>query len=174
MPSVAIGPGPPRRWVAMAILLVAVVALGALVVGASPPLVEQPAEFSHRLHSGEVGIDCQFCHAYARRSTVAGLPSLQTCRGCHLQVKPESELVAPIFEAWERQDPIAWLQVHDLPEYVRFDHSAHVGAGVDCATCHGDVRAMETAQRAVDHTMGFCVDCHSRNEAPLDCLTCHY
>ncbi len=160
----------------MAALAVTVVATGVgafLAFGSETP-IEQPASFSHRIHAGQVGLDCQFCHTSARRSTVAGLPPLTTCRGCHLEVKPDSDLVAPIHAAWDQQEPIEWMQVHDLPEYVRFDHSAHVNRDVDCSTCHGDVKSMETAQREVTHSMGFCVQCHADNDAPLDCTACHY
>lgn len=162
-----------RLVVALAVAVTAVGVGAVLALGTEDP-VEQPASFSHRIHADQVGLDCQFCHTSARRSTVAGLPPLATCRGCHLVVKPDSELVAPIHAAWERQEPIEWMQVHDLPEYARFDHSAHVSRGVDCSTCHGDVKSMETAQREVTHSMGFCVECHSNNDAPLDCTTCHY
>lgn len=162
-----------RLVVALAVLATAAGGVAVLVFGDATP-IEQPMSFSHRIHTGQVGLDCQFCHTSARRSTVAGLPPLTTCRGCHLEVKPDSELVAPIHAAWERQEPIEWMQVHDLPEYARFDHSAHVNRGVECSTCHGDVKSMETAQREVTHSMGFCVQCHADNAAPLDCTTCHY
>ncbi len=162
------------RLVAALAVLVTAAGVGAVLAFGDAPPIEQPMSFSHRIHVGQVGLDCQFCHTSARRSTVAGLPPLTTCRGCHLEVRPDSELVAPIHAAWEQQKPIEWMQVHDLPEYVRFDHSAHVNRGVDCSTCHGDVASMETAQREVTHSMGFCVQCHSDNAAPLDCTTCHY
>lgn len=163
-----------RLPLVVAAALVAVAALAWTGLSASSGPVEQPVAFSHRVHAGEVGLDCQFCHAYARRSTVAGLPALETCRGCHLVVKPDGSAVQPILDAWERREPIEWNQVYDLAEFVRFDHGAHVGAGVDCSTCHGEVIRMEGAERSVDHSMGFCVDCHARNEASTDCLVCHH
>lgn len=166
--------GLPRAAWGLGVLAVLTLAALAWVLAGSDAPIAQPVVFSHRVHAAEVGIDCQFCHAYARRSSFAGLPAVATCRGCHLVVKPESEAVQPIHQAWERQEPIEWMQVHDVAEFVRFDHSAHISRGVQCATCHGDVAAMETAQRRVSHTMGFCLDCHQRNEAPTDCLTCHH
>jgi len=175
-PSVSQMPGglvSVRLVVGLAVLVVAA-GVGAVIALGSPAPIEQPMSFSHQIHAGQIGLDCQFCHTSARRSTVAGLPPLTTCRGCHLEVKPDSELVAPIHAAWERQEAIEWMQVHDLPEYARFDHSAHINRGVDCSTCHGDVASMETAQREVTHSMGFCVQCHTENDAPLDCTTCHY
>lgn len=134
----------------------------------------QPIAFSHRAHVTQVGIDCQLCHAYARRGPVAGIPSVARCTGCHRVVLPDRPEVAKILAYEERDEPIPWIRVHDLPDYVRFTHTRHVGAGLGCATCHGDVGRMEAAEQVSPLTMGWCVSCHKQSNASIDCLTCHY
>ncbi len=134
----------------------------------------QPIAFSHAHHVAEVGIDCQFCHAYARRGPVAGIPSVQRCAGCHRVVLSERPEILEVLEYWENEEPIPWVRVHDLPDHVRFTHKAHVRAGVGCETCHGDVAAMEAAVQVESLRMGWCVDCHQERGATRDCLACHY
>ena len=134
----------------------------------------QPIAFSHAHHVAEVGLDCQFCHAYARRGPVAGIPSVQRCAGCHRVVLSERPEILEVLEYWENEEPIPWVRVHDLPDHVRFTHKAHVRAGVGCETCHGDVAAMEAAVQVESLGMGWCVDCHQERGATRDCLACHY
>lgn len=134
----------------------------------------QPIAFSHARHVVRAGIDCQFCHAYARRGPVAGIPSVERCAGCHRTILNERPEIERVLGYWERQEPIPWVRVHDLPDYVRFSHKAHVRAGVDCATCHGDVASMSIARQAESLSMGWCVDCHAEREASRDCVICHY
>ena len=122
----------------------------------------------------EIGIDCQFCHAYARRGPVAGIPSVQRCAGCHRVVLSEQPEILRVLEYWENEEPIPWVRVHDLPDHVRFTHKAHVRAGVGCETCHGDVAAMEAAVQVESLSMGWCVSCHEDRGATRDCLACHY
>lgn len=121
--------------------------------------LEQPIGFSHYLHAGQLSIDCQYCHFEARRSIHGGVPPLQTCMGCHSQVKTYSPEVQKIHEHWcgepsctvekdafglpvpgEAAEPIQWKKVHDLPDYVHFSHKRHVRGGVDCTECHGQVK----------------------------------
>lgn len=172
--------GPPSGRVRLGLgIVVGLVALllaggGVLLAMRPPPAPQQPIEFSHATHAGEFGIDCEYCHASARRSQVAGLPAVSTCAGCHKVVLPEAGEVQKIQAFLERQEPIPWLQVYDLPEYVRFTHAPHVRAGVECASCHGDVASMQRVHRVRDLTMGWCLDCHRRQAAPDDCLFCHY
>lgn len=145
--------------------------------GASAPAAApgaQPIDFSHARHVARAGIDCQFCHAYARRGPVAGVPSVERCVGCHRTILNEHPEIARVLDYWEREEPIPWIRVHDLPDYVRFSHKAHVRAGVDCATCHGDVAGMAVARQVESLSMGWCVDCHAEREASRDCLVCHY
>lgn len=134
----------------------------------------QPIDFSHAHHVAEIGIDCQFCHAYARRGPVAGIPSVQRCAGCHRVVLSEQPEILKVLEYWENEEPIPWVRVHDLPDHVRFTHKAHVRAGVACETCHGDVAAMEAAVQVESLSMGWCVSCHEDRGATRDCLACHY
>jgi hypothetical protein len=134
----------------------------------------QPIEFSHAHHVAEVGIDCQFCHAYARRGPVAGIPSVQRCAGCHQTVLSERPEIVKVLEYWDNKEPIPWVRVHDLPDYVRFSHKPHIRAGVNCADCHGDVASMEAAVQVESLSMGWCLDCHKEREASRDCLVCHY
>ena len=134
----------------------------------------QPIAFSHAHHVTEVGIDCQFCHAYARRGPVAGIPSVQRCAGCHRVVLSERPEILKVLEYWENEEPIPWVRVHDLPDHVRFTHKAHVRAGVACETCHGDVAEMEAAVQVESLGMGWCVSCHEDQGATRDCLACHY
>ena len=134
----------------------------------------QPIAFSHAHHVTEIGIDCQFCHAYARRGPVAGIPSVQRCAGCHRVVLSEQPEILKVLEYWENEEPIPWVRVHDLPDHVRFTHKAHVRAGVGCETCHGDMAAMEAAVQVESLSMGWCVSCHEDRGATRDCLACHY
>ena len=134
----------------------------------------QPIAFSHRVHAGTNAIPCQLCHTYARRGPVAGIPSLQRCVQCHQTVTPEEPEVVKLMAYWKDKKPIAWLRVHDLPDYVRFTHKPHVVAGVACQSCHGDVAKMESAVQIESLSMGWCLNCHKERHAPTDCLVCHY
>ena len=135
---------------------------------------DQPIAFSHRHHVTDIGIDCQLCHVYARRSPVAGIPSVEICAGCHRQVLPDSPEIQRVLEFWENEEPIPWVRIHDLPDHARFSHKRHVLGGVSCANCHGDVGQMDVVVRVESLSMGWCVTCHKEREAPLDCLACHY
>jgi len=141
---------------------------------------EQPIFFSHVIHAGSYQIACQYCHAGARRSSAAGVPSVERCMGCHkivaAQGNPE---VQKLHGYWERQEPIPWLRIFKVPEHAQFTHKPHVQAGVQCQTCHGRIEAMErvhaqTGQSIINDlknlagmpnqppklTMGWCVECH--------------
>ncbi len=133
-----------------------------------------PIAFSHETHVAAAGLDCQFCHAYARRGPVAGLPPLARCAGCHRNVLPDSPDVAQMLARFDAGEPLAWPRIHDLPDHVRFTHKRHVRAGVACSTCHGDVARMQLAVQTEPLTMGWCVSCHEARQAPIDCLTCHH
>ena len=134
----------------------------------------QPIAFSHRVHAQDHAIPCLYCHAYARRGPVAGLPSVQRCAGCHMTIAKDRPEVAKLMDYWDRGQPIPWERVHDLPDFVRFNHKRHVLAQVDCRECHGDVQRMEAAQQVKSLEMGFCLECHRRRSASTDCLTCHH
>lgn len=141
---------------------------------AVPAAPAVPVTFDHRVHVADNGLDCQLCHAYARRGPVAGLPPVARCAGCHRFVAAESPAVESLMARFEAGEPLAWTRVHHLPDYVRFTHKRHVRAGVGCRTCHGDVGAMRTVEQVAPLTMGWCVGCHEQRQAPDDCLICHY
>lgn len=133
-----------------------------------------PVAFSHETHVAAAGLDCQFCHAYARRGPVAGMPPLSRCAGCHRFVLPERPDIARLLARFEAGAPLAWRRVHDLPDHVRFTHKRHVQAGMACSACHGDVGRMRAVEQTAPLTMDWCVSCHEARQAPLGCITCHY
>ncbi len=180
---------------------------------------EQPIAFSHRLHSGDLQIQCLYCHTGADKSQHAGIPEASTCMNCHRFVTsswdavkieekkaeeekrefqlPVSEELKKLYaavgfnpetlqpDAGLQPRPIEWIRVHDLPDFVVFDHSRHVNAGVNCQQCHGAVETMEKVAQVEDLTMGWCVNCHrdvNHGELPdlqgrfasTSCVVCHY
>ena len=128
-----------------------------LQVGYAP---EQPVPYSHRLHAGEMELDCRYCHANVEQSHEAMVPPTQTCMGCHTQVHPDSQRLAPVRESFETGASVEWVRVHQIPDHVFFDHSVHLAAGVGCVTCHGRVDQMEVVQIDQPISMGWCLDCH--------------
>ncbi len=182
--------------------------------GYAPP---QPIEYSHRLHAGELGLDCRFCHTAAEHGRHAGIPSTDVCMKCHRFVtasfdvmqdeltqadkekrKPKaivSDELQKLYDSLGLTDPqqpvsdslstsIPWVRVHNLPDYVYFDHSAHVTAGVTCQKCHGPVESMERLRQFEPLSMGWCVNCHREStengingravRASTDCAVCHF
>jgi len=125
----------------------------------------QPVPYSHKLHAGDLGIDCRYCHVAVEKSAVASVPPTQTCLNCHRLVKPDSEKLKPIFKSWETGIPMQWVKVHKIPDYAYFNHSAHIRAGVGCESCHGNIAQMEVVQQVEPLSMSWCLDCH-RNPAP--------
>jgi hypothetical protein len=122
--------------------------------------VEQPVQFDHRHHVRDAGIECLYCHAGAENSAFAGVPATEVCMGCHAQIWNRSARLAPVRESFFSSQPIAWKRVHDLPDFVYFNHGVHVQAGVQCAQCHGDVANMPVVHKVQSLSMGFCLDCH--------------
>lgn len=209
----------------------AVLALGSLLSSADLRLPgdnlgyapEQPIAFSHRVHAGELGIDCQYCHFGARQSRLAGVPPASVCMNCHRNVsagfdallqeralaqtqgrEPQRLLspeLAKLYDALAldldalpradaRARPIEWVRVHNLPDFVYFDHRPHVARGIACESCHGPVRSMDRMRQDAPMTMGWCLDCHRRQALDLaalpatgpssvldhvstNCVTCH-
>jgi len=141
-----------------------------------PIVVEQPFEFPHNIHAGR-GIACtEYCHEAVLEGPVAGLPSVRTCMACHRTVATNRPRIRQITQMQQSGRDFAWRRVfgYPAPSHVRFNHAPHIRANVECSTCHGNIGAQRVAQRNVDMTMGFCVNCHRENEAPDDCLTCHF
>lgn len=120
----------------------------------------QPVDYSHKLHAGELGIDCRYCHNYVEISPNANVPPTQTCMNCHTIVMSDSEKMQPVRESWIGNTPIEWIRVHKLPDYAYFDHSAHLEAGVGCFSCHGNVSGMEKITLVKPLSMSWCLECH--------------
>lgn len=131
-------------------------------VGYAP---DQPVPFSHKLHAGELGMDCRYCHNTVEKSGYAAVPPAQTCMNCHNLVLPDSPKLAPVRESFATGEPVEWTRVHMLPDYAFFDHSVHLAAGVGCATCHGQVDQMDKVTQEQPLSMGWCLSCH-RNPDP--------
>ena len=165
-----------------------------------PGAPRQPIFFSHLIHAGSFKLECQYCHADARRSEYAGLPSVQRCLGCHnvigAQDNPE---IGKIHEYARRGEPIPWVRVFKVPEFTYFPHKAHIAANLPCQGCHGPIEQMRVVGARTGPqlgndlarlvglkpaspplTMGWCVECHRvqnathARQAPLDCVTCHH
>jgi hypothetical protein len=135
----------------------------------------QPIEFPHDVHVAK-GLKCtDFCHATVTKGPRAGLPSVQTCMMCHAAIATDKPRIQQIAERAARGEDLAWQRVYGFvpQQHVRYQHAPHIRAGIDCATCHGDVGKQTVAQRNVNHSMGFCVTCHRENNAPDDCMSCH-
>lgn len=143
-------------------------ALGALgsIVDRSPYVTqqgvirEQPIPFSHTHHVKGVGIDCRYCHTGVEESGFAGLPSTKTCMTCHSQIYRDAPMLKPVHDSWEKNKPIEWNRVHNLADYVYFDHSIHVNKGVGCNTCHGPVDEMRITWQHSTLQMDWCLSCH--------------
>jgi hypothetical protein len=133
-------------------------------VGYSPA---QPVAFSHAMHAGELGMDCRYCHNTVERAAYAALPPTQTCMNCHDQIGRDTPKLAAVLQSWTSGEPIPWVKVHDLPDYVYFDHSAHVTRGVGCVACHGRVDTMDQVAQVERLSMGWCLECHRRPEPHL-------
>ena len=154
---------------------------------------EQPIAFSHKLHAGDNQIPCLYCHFGARTSRHAGIPPLNVCMNCHGILRTQTIEIEKLKEAVQRRQPIAWVKVHNLPDFVYFNHSQHVTGGVSCVSCHGPVDTMARVGQYAPLTMGWCLDCHRQRgpelarqrrhaaspegpDAPypgLDCGKCH-
>jgi hypothetical protein len=166
----------------------------------------QPIVFSHRLHAGELGINCEYCHSGAQRSRHAGIPAASACMNCHkfisakrADVRAEEELakkehrkprpvtsveINKLYTALKLQQPLRWNRIHQVPDFVYFDHRPHVAAGLQCQKCHGPVETMERVRQIEPMNMGWCVNCHRGRDGTIvkglpakansDCSACHF
>jgi hypothetical protein len=186
-----------------AVVLLAILIFFAVSAWSRQPAIAkpsvQPINFPHNTHVQTYKIDCQYCHADARRSEYAGLPSVERCMGCHKIVAADKPEIKKLAEYYGKQEPIPWTRVFKVPEFTYFPHKPHVAAKVACQTCHGPVETMTTVAAATGPrlsndllhlagfkpaapplTMGWCVECHRQlnatqhTQAPLDCVTCHH
>ncbi len=133
-------------------------------VGYSPV---QPLPYSHAMHAGQLGIDCRYCHNTVEWSAFAAVPPTATCLNCHATITPDSAKLLPIRQSAADGNPVHWVKVHDLPDYVYFDHSAHVSRGVGCFSCHGRIDKMEQVAQVHTLSMGWCLECHRHPEPQL-------
>ena len=124
----------------------------------------QPVPFSHALHAGQLGLDCRFCHSNVEKSGHSNVPTSQTCMNCHNQVKKDSALLAPVRASYETGEAVPWVWIHTTPDYVYFNHAAHVNRGVSCVECHGKINEMDVVAHAQPLSMGFCIECHRNPE----------
>jgi hypothetical protein len=136
---------------------------------------EQPIPFPHKTHIAKKAL-CVDCHETVEKGPIAGIPSVKTCMICHSQIATDKPLIKQVTSYSDKGIEIPWQRVYGFTHesHVRFNHAPHIRAKVDCATCHGDLAQQTVAEHSVDHTMGFCVNCHTARKAPNDCLTCHY
>jgi hypothetical protein len=150
-------------------------------VGYSP---DQPIAFSHKLHAGDMKIDCQYCHTGVETSRHALVPSTETCMNCHSVARKDRPEIIKLTSYYEEGKAIPWKRIHKLPDYAYFNHSVHVNKGIDCESCHGDVPQMEKISQMNSFVMSSCLDCHRNihknlpnlkniNNGPDNCFACH-
>lgn len=165
-----------RIVVIVMLLLAAGVGVIFLTASGRGKAVEQPLAFSHKIHAGDNQMPCLYCHTAARRSAVAGIPSVQRCMSCHRSLTAdisEKPGIKKLKEYWEKKELIRWVKVYDQPDFVRFSHRRHVLKGIECKTCHGQVEQMDQIVEVVTLNMDRCVSCHMEQKASIDCWTCH-
>lgn len=177
-----------------------VMALGGLVAYLFPSASnqgyapEQPIPFSHKLHAGDNKIACQYCHTSPEKGRHSTVPAMNVCMNCHSVVKVDSPHIQNLRKHFSEGKPIEWVRIHELPDHVYFSHKRHLAKGLQCETCHGDVKSMDRVVQFSPLTMGWCMDCHkgtttprqilaatypgmknpSGPVAPTSCSTCHY
>jgi len=151
-------------WALVVIVIVAGVGLNGLAhsnyvgnVGVAP---EQPVPFSHKHHSGELGLDCRNCHQQVEAQETAGLPPTHTCMTCHSEIWNQSPMLQPVRDSLANNQPLHWTRINRLPSYVYFNHSIHTTKGIGCSSCHGAVDTMQLTYAAQSFTMEFCLTCH--------------
>jgi hypothetical protein len=126
--------------------------------------VEQPIQFSHAHHVGGMGIDCRYCHTSVEESAFANIPPTKTCMNCHSQIWTTAPILEPVRASFRDNKPLRWTRVHDLPDFVYFNHSIHVKQGVGCATCHGQIEKMPLVYQENTLMMQWCLNCHRNPE----------
>ncbi len=149
------------------LLLAVVVLVGANVTSYTHRLgvaLDQPAPFSHKHHYQELGIDCLYCHTSAEKTAIAGVPATETCYTCHSQIWTSSPLLQVVRDSYEKDIPIEWNRVNNVPDFVYFDHSIHVAKGVSCFTCHGRIDNQNLTFKENAFQMKWCLDCHRNPE----------
>jgi hypothetical protein len=133
----------------------------AMAAGYSPV---QPVPYSHKIHAGQLKMDCRYCHFTVDKAAFASIPPTQVCMNCHSTIRTTDPRLQPVRDSWVSGMPINWIKIHDLPDYVYFNHSAHVNHGVGCATCHGRIDEMDQVRQVEPLSMGWCLQCHRNPE----------
>jgi hypothetical protein len=152
------------------LILVGSLILLAMILGRSSYVtrqqvyIEQPVQFSHVHHVLDDGIDCRYCHTSVETASFAGIPPTKTCMNCHSQIWANAEILEPVRASFREDRPLQWTRVHDLPDFVYFNHSVHVKKGVGCETCHGRVDQMPLMRQQNSLQMEWCLDCHRAPE----------
>jgi hypothetical protein len=145
---------------------------------------EQPVAFSHKLHAGDMAIDCQYCHVGVSKGRSATVPSVNICMNCHSVAQKDKPEIIRLTEYYEKGKPLMWKRIHKLPEYAYFNHSVHINKGIECISCHGDVTQMEKVKQMKAFTMTACLNCHRNpdinltylqnvKKGPENCAACH-
>jgi hypothetical protein len=145
---------------------------------------DQPINFSHKLHAGDMKIDCQYCHTGVEKSRVAMIPPLETCMNCHRIARKDKPDIITLTKYYNDGRAFPWKRINKVPDFVYFNHSVHVNKGIDCTNCHGEVKQMEKIGQMNSFTMSACLDCHRNaltrfpdikniNQGPDNCFACH-
>lgn len=132
---------------------------GSFITGAGV-VRDQPVPFSHKHHVTDDGLDCRYCHTSVETSAFAGIPPTETCMGCHSQIWTNAALLEPVRASYRTGQSLEWTRVHDLPDFVYFNHSIHINKGIGCSTCHGRVDEMPLMYQQNALYMRWCVNCH--------------
>lgn len=146
---------------------------------------DQPIKFSHKLHAGQMNIDCKYCHTGVDKGRHAMVPPASTCMNCHTVARKDRPEIVKLTKYYNEGKPIPWKRIHKVPDYAYFNHSVHVNKGIDCKKCHGDIAGMEKVAQVNSFTMGACLDCHRNahsrladlninvKNGPTHCFACH-
>jgi len=124
----------------------------------------QPVPFPHDLHVTQLGMDCRYCHGFVEVSAHSNVPDTQVCMNCHTQVQKDNPKLQPVRDSWTTGQPVPWVQIHRTPDYVYYNHAAHVNRGISCFVCHGQVNHMPVVYHAKPHGMAWCLECHRAPE----------
>jgi hypothetical protein len=171
----------PLGRIGVVIACLALLSVGAWGVMQTQSAPEQPIQFPHSLHVG-LGIQCLYCHPGALRGPSPGIPTETKCWGCHQQIAVKGRELPKLAQYVKNNQPIAWVPVAQVPDFVHYVHRPHIAAGLNCETCHGDVSKLTVYQNPQLLNMGWCLKCHrqmSEGNPELrtkltDCSTCHY
>lgn len=125
---------------------------------------EQVVAFSHKHHVQDIGLDCRYCHTSVEESSFAGIPPTKTCMNCHSEIWKDADILEPVRESYRNDTPLEWVRIHDLPDYVYFDHSVHINKGIGCVSCHGRVDEMPLMWKEETLHMTWCLQCHRNPE----------